>query len=85
MNVLLSEFKHGWSAAYIYELIDGGGEAGDPSTGWGIYNQNQTPKLAATYIHNLTTVRADTVSNPPGSLSYSIPHERNNREPRQDS
>jgi hypothetical protein len=28
-----------------------------------------------TYIHNLTTVLADTVSNPPGSLSYSIPNE----------
>ena len=32
-------------------------------------------KIAATYIHNLTTVLADTVSNPPGSLSYSIPNE----------
>ena len=34
-----------------------------------------TPKLSATYIHNMTTILADVVSKPTGSMNYSIPAE----------
>jgi hypothetical protein len=71
LNVYLSQFKRAWTYTFIYELIDGGGSPA--SQGWGIYHSDLTPKLSATYIHNMTTILADVVSKSPGSLNYSIP------------
>jgi hypothetical protein len=71
--VYLSQFKRGWTYTFIYELVDGGGSPA--SQGWGIYHSDLTPKKSATYFHNMTTILADIVSRPPGSLSYSIPAE----------
>jgi len=72
LNVYLAEYKRGWSYTFIYEMRDN--EGGD-STGEGIYTSSSTAKLAATYIHNFTTILQDTVSNAPGSLNYTIPSE----------
>lgn len=70
LNVYLAQFKRGWRYTFIYEMVDAQG--GDLQN-IGLYHANATPKLAATYIHNFTTILADTIANPPGSLSYSIP------------
>jgi hypothetical protein len=43
---------------------------------FGFYKPDYTPRKAAAYLHNLTTVLADTGSLPkPGQLNYSIPNE----------
>ena len=71
LDTLMDAFKAGVSQTYLYELFD------DASGDWGLFNADGTPKLAATAIHNLTTLLADpgsTASFTPGSLSYSIPN-----------
>jgi hypothetical protein len=68
-NTYLAQFKRGWSYTFIYQLRDG--EGGDGNQGIFI---GDTPKRAASYIHNLTTILAD---NKPlataGWLDYAIP------------
>ena len=59
----------GWRYTFIYQLRDGEGGNGNQ----GLFNSNSTPKLAATYIHNLTSILADKASTAsPGFLKYSI-------------
>ena len=72
LNVYLAQFKRGFRYTYIYEFVDGQG--GD-STGEGIFHANYTPKASATFIHNFTTILADTNSFSPSSLNYAIPLE----------
>ncbi len=72
LNVYLAQFKRGWSYTFIYQMRDT--EGGDTS-GLGIFHSDSTPKPAATYIHNLTAILADTNTMAPGSLNYSIPNE----------
>lgn len=55
VNNLLSQFKRGWEYTFIYELGEGEGGGGHQ----GLFHEDWTPKLAATYIHNLTTVLSD--------------------------
>jgi hypothetical protein len=57
-NVYLSAAARGWSYTFIYQMID-------DSDSFGVFlNTNPlTPKMAATYIHNLTTILGDTSSN----------------------
>jgi hypothetical protein len=69
VNTYLAQFKRGWRYTFIYQLRDGEGGAGNQ----GVFHADSTPKLAATYIHNLTTILAD--DHPiesPGHLNYSI-------------
>jgi hypothetical protein len=69
VNTYLAQFKRGWRYTFIYQLRDGEGGEGNQ----GLFNSNSTPKLAATYIHNLTTILADNrLVALPGSLNYSI-------------
>jgi hypothetical protein len=69
VNTYLAQFKRGWRYTFIYQLRDGEGGSGNQ----GLFNSNSTPKLAATYIHNLTTILADrTPIVSPGHLKYSI-------------
>ena len=69
VNTYLAQFKRGWRYTFIYQLRDGEGGNGNQ----GVFNSNSTPKLAATYIHNLTTILADrTPAASPSSLNYSI-------------
>ena len=71
-NLYLDQFAEGWSYTFIYELGNGEGGGGNQ----GIFENDWTPKLAATYIHNLTTILADPgPSIPPGALTYNIPNE----------
>ena len=69
VNTYLAQFKRGWRYTFIYQLRDGEGGNGNQ----GLFNSNSTPKLAATYIHNLTTILADSMPvASPGYLNYSI-------------
>jgi hypothetical protein len=42
---------------------------------WGLFDTNYAAKKSGTYLHNLTTVLADTGSGTPGRLDYSVPNE----------
>lgn len=68
-NTFLSQFKQGWAYTFIYELVDGEGSDGTQ----GLYTSKYQPKTVATYIHNLTTILADTADiASPGKVDYSI-------------
>jgi hypothetical protein len=67
-NTYLAQFKRGWRYTFIYELMDG--EGGDGHQG--LFDGTR-PKMAATYIHNLTTILADTGNlAQPGTLAFSV-------------
>jgi hypothetical protein len=69
INTYLAQFKRGWKYTFIYQLGEGEGGGGKH----GLFHENWTPKLAATYIHNLTSILAD--DSPvavPGMFVYSI-------------
>jgi hypothetical protein len=55
VNTYLAQFKRGWSYTFIYQLGEGEGGGGSQ----GLFHANWTPKLAAKYIHNLTSILAD--------------------------
>lgn len=72
LSVYLDQFKRGWRYTSIYLLRDRTDERGNQT--FGFYRPDHTPRLAATYLHNLTTILADNNSIPtPGNLNYSIP------------
>ena len=74
MSVYLAQFKRGWSHTAIYLLRDRTDEAGNQT--FGFYKPDYTPRLAAIYLHNLTTILADNgTPSKLGSLRYSIPNE----------
>jgi hypothetical protein len=68
MNLYLSAFKQGFTYTFIYMLRD------DPVQGyWGLFDTSYQPKTSGTYLHNLTTILADTATmTAPGKLDYSI-------------
>ena len=69
VNTYLAQFARGWRYTFIYELGDGEGGGANQ----GLFHPDWTPKLAAVYIHNLTSILADTgTSAPSGVLHYTI-------------
>jgi hypothetical protein len=69
VNTYLAQFKRGWRYTFIYQLRDGEGGNGNQ----GLFHSDSTPKLAATHIHNLTTILADDPPvAAPGRLNYSL-------------
>jgi hypothetical protein len=69
LNAYLAQFKRGWKYTFIYELGEGEGGGGNQ----GLFHKDWTPKLAATYIHNLTSVLADPIDIAfPDKLDYAI-------------
>jgi hypothetical protein len=73
VNTYLAQFKRGWRYTFIYQLGEGEGGGGNQ----GLFHQDWTPKLAATYIHNLTSILADNAPVPsPAKLGYSIANAR---------
>jgi hypothetical protein len=74
LSVYLDQFKRGWSYTCVYLLRDRVDEAGNQQ--FGFYRPDYTPRKAAVYLHNLTTILADPGSPAtPGKLDYSIPDE----------
>jgi hypothetical protein len=72
LNLYLAQFKRKWSYTAIYLLRDRSDEAGNQS--FGFYQKDYTPRKAAVYLHNLTTILADKVisKKAPTSLAYTI-------------
>lgn len=74
LSMYLDQFKRGWSDTDVYLLRDRSDEAGNQQ--YGFYRPDYTPRKAAVYLHNLTSVLADGGSlKTPGRLGYSIPEE----------
>ncbi len=74
LTVFLAQFKRGWSHTCIYLLRDRTDEAGNQT--FGFYRPDYTPRLAATCLHNLTTILADRgAARPSGTFNYSIPNQ----------
>ncbi|MES2376513.1 MAG: glycosyl hydrolase [Bacteroidota bacterium] len=72
LNLYLAQFKRRWSYTAIYLLRDRSDEAGNQS--FGFYQKDYTPRRAAVYLHNFTTILADrSISKKtPASLAYTI-------------
>jgi lysophospholipase L1-like esterase len=71
LSAYLDQYKRGWAHTAIYLLRDRSDEAGNQT--FGFYKPDYTPRLAANYLHNLTTILTDTASGAaPGKLSYTI-------------
>ncbi|CEK18620.1 hypothetical protein CWRG_02230 [Chthonomonas calidirosea] len=74
LSMYLDQFKRGWSYTAVYLLRDRVDEAGNQR--FGFYRPDYTPRKAAVYLHNLTTILADQgVLHDPGRLAYAIPNE----------
>jgi hypothetical protein len=72
LSMYLDQFKRGWSHTSVYILRDRTDEGGNQK--FGFYRPDYTPRKAATYLHNLMTILADTGTlKEPGRLGYSIP------------
>ena len=70
LDLYLSAFKRGFSYTFIYMLRD------DPVQGyWGLFDTSYAPKTSGTYVHNLTTILADTGAAPAGKLDYAVASE----------
>ncbi len=65
LGELLDEAVAGVSRTYLYDLIDDGADpAGiNQEDHFGLFHNDGSPKLAATAIHNMTTLLADTGAN----------------------
>ena len=71
LSMYLDQFKRGWSHTAVYLLRDRTDEGGNQS--FGFFKPDYTPRKAARYLHNLTTILADRGSaSKPGQLNYSI-------------
>jgi hypothetical protein len=69
LNTYLAQFKRGWRYTFIYEMFDQEASSGNQ----GLYRSDKvTAKLAATYIHNMTTILAGGSNIATTPLAYSI-------------
>ena len=74
LSLYLDQIKRGWSYTAVYLLRDRVDEAGNQR--FGFYRPDYTPRKAAVYLHNLTSILADSGSRrKPDRLDYSIPGE----------
>ena len=58
LNMFLDNAQAGIVSSYVYQLLDAYSDPtnSDPNNHFGLFNLDNTPKLAATSIHNLTTI-----------------------------
>jgi len=71
LTMYLDQFKRGWSHTAVYLLRDRTDEGGNQS--FGFFKADYTPRKAALYLHNLTTILTDDGARAQGSdLSYSV-------------
>ena len=57
LHIYLSQFTNGWSYTSIYLLRDRSDEVGNQT--FGFYRPDYTPRKAAHYLHNMTTILED--------------------------
>lgn len=74
LNLYLAQFKRKWSYTAIYLLRDRSDEAGNQT--FGFYTADYTPRKAAVYLHNFTTILTDKggTAKKLQTLAYSIPN-----------
>src|SRR5665213_1447934 len=71
INMYLAQFKRGYAYTSVYLLRDRTDEGGNQS--FGLYRSDYSPRKAAFYLHNLTTILADNgVTTPRGLLDFTI-------------
>ena len=71
LSTYLSQFKRGWEYTAMYILRDRSDEGGNQT--FGFYKPDYTPRLSAHYLHNFTTILADTSSiQSPSQFTYTI-------------
>ncbi len=71
MNIYLAQFKRGYAHTSVYLLRDRTDEGGNQS--FGFYSPDYSPRKAAIYLHNLTTILADKGTlDKPGQLDFTI-------------
>jgi len=72
LSMYLDQFKRGCSYTAVYLLRDRTDEGGNQS--FGFFNRDYTPRKAAVYLHNLTTILADQAAPAKlGQVDYAIP------------
>lgn len=77
LNTLVDAYKAGVSSTYLYELFDRNSSTAvsNPEDKYGLFHSDGTPKLAATAIHNLTSILADDGTGghqPTAALNYTL-------------
>ncbi|WP_426412159.1 beta strand repeat-containing protein [Bradyrhizobium ganzhouense] len=77
LNTLMDAFKDGVGKTYLYELLDRNSSSSDTNaqSHFGLFYDDGTPKLAATAVHNLTTILHDDgtgTSQPTSPLNYTL-------------
>ena len=76
LNMFLDNAQAGVVNSYVYQLLDAYSDPtnSDPNDHFGLFNLDNTPKLAATAIHNLTTILStgSDGSAAASSLSYDL-------------
>lgn len=71
VTIYLANFKRGTAFTSVYLLRDRTDEFGNQT--FGFFRPDYTPRLAATYLHNMTMILADKGRHPgPGRLDYDI-------------
>ena len=71
ITIYLANFKRGTAFTSVYLLRDRTDEAGNQT--FGFFRPDYAPRLAATYLHNMTMILADKGRHPePGRLDYDI-------------
>jgi hypothetical protein len=71
LSMYLDQFKRGWSYTAVYLLRDRTDEGGNQT--FGFFKADYTPRKAAEYLHNMTTILADKGSlAKPDQLAYCI-------------
>lgn len=74
VNLYLSQFKRGWKYTAVYLLRTRSDEAAHEV--FSFFNLDGSPKLAAHYLHNLTTILADTKTKPTTeTLAFEVENE----------
>jgi hypothetical protein len=75
LDLLMDAAKSGVAQIYLYELLDEEPNSTNDQDDYGLFNNNGTPKPAATAIHNLTTILNDptgATSFQTGTLNYTV-------------
>jgi hypothetical protein len=71
MNMYLAQFARGYAYTSVYLLRDRTDEAGNQT--FGFFRPDYSPRKAAVYLHNLTTILADKAARAePGQLDVEI-------------
>jgi hypothetical protein len=72
MNLYLAQFRRGYGYTAVYLLRDRTDEAGNQT--FGFFRPDYSPRKAAVYLHNLTSILADPgTRTDPGELDFTIP------------